>query len=102
MARATKSQGKVTVWIRGGTYYLPETLLFTPQDSGTEKALVTYAAYANEEPVLSGGVKLNLTWKPYKDGIMMAHVPAGLCTHQLFVNGRRHPNYDPAAVYFDG
>jgi hypothetical protein len=38
---------------------------------------------------------------------MMAHVPAGLCTHQLFVNGRRqilarYPNYDPAAVYFDG
>ena len=107
LARSQKALGKVTVWLRGGTYYLPETLVFTPQDSGTEKAPVTYAAYENEEPVLSGGTRLNLAWAPYREGIMMANVPAGLHTDQLFVNGRRqilarYPNYDPSAVYFNG
>jgi len=107
LARAKKDQGKVTVWLRGGTYYLPETLLFTSQDSGTAKAPVTYAAYKNEKPVLSGGAKLNLTWTSYKNGIMMAHVPASLRTDQLFINGRRqimarYPNYDLNAVYFNG
>jgi len=107
LARGQKALGNVTVWLRGGTYYLPETLLFTPQDSGTEKAPVTYAAYEKETPVLSGGTKLNLVWTPYRDGIMMAHVPVGLHTDQLFVNGSRqilarYPNYDPSAVYFNG
>ena len=107
LARSRKALGKVTVWLRGGTYYLPETLVFTPQDSGTEKMPVTYAAYENEGPVLSGGTRLDLTWAPYRDGIMMANVPTGLHTDQLFVNGKRqilarYPNYDPSAVYFNG
>jgi hypothetical protein len=45
LVRSQKALGKVTAWLCGGTYYLPETLLFTPQDSGTEKVPVTYAAY---------------------------------------------------------
>jgi hypothetical protein len=97
----------VTVWLRGGTYYLPETLVFTSADSGTEKAPVTYVAVAGEEPVLTGAVKLGLTWTPYRDGIMMARVPAGLRTDQLFVNGRqqilaRYPNFDPSATILGG
>jgi hypothetical protein len=107
VARSWKSAGPVTVWLRGGTYYLPQTLVFTPEDSGTGKSPVTYAAFPGEEPVISGGIRLRLTWTPYRDGILMARVPAGLRTDQLFVNGRRqtlarYPNYDPAAAYFNG
>ena len=95
------------MWLRGGTYYLPQTLIFTPEDSGTKKTPVTYAAFPGEEPVISGGVRLRLTWTPYRDGILMAHVPAGLHTDQFFVNGKRqilarYPNYDPTAAYFNG
>ena len=46
------------VFLRGGTYYLPETLVFTVQDSGTKDASVIFQAYKNEQPVISGGVKL--------------------------------------------
>src|SRR5260221_13708866 len=46
------------VWLRGGTYYLPEKLTFTAQDSGTKDAPVIYQAYGQERPVISGGVKL--------------------------------------------
>src|SRR5450432_1991263 len=89
LARSRKSAGTVTVWLRGGTYYLPQTLVFSPEDSGTKKTPVTYAAFPGEEPVISGGVRLRLTWTPYRDGILMARVPAGLHTNQFFVNGKR-------------
>jgi hypothetical protein len=58
------------VWLRGGTHYLTETLVFTAQDSGTKAAPAVYQAYANERPVISGGVQLEqLDWRPYRDGI---------------------------------
>ena len=45
----------MTVWLRGGTYYQKETLVFGPQDSGTEDCPITYAAYPGETPVICGG-----------------------------------------------
>jgi len=57
--RGTKSEGQpgapLVVMVRGGTYYLDETLVFGPQDSGTEDCPVTYMAYPGEEPVICGG-----------------------------------------------
>src|SRR5690242_2065884 len=44
-----------TVSIRGGRYALGTPLVLTPEDSGTEQAPITYAAYRDETPVLSGG-----------------------------------------------
>ncbi len=96
------------VFVRGGTYYLPKTLVFTALDSGREGAPVVYQAYENEQPVISGGVGLeNLDWQPAKGGIFQAKVPADLRTEEIFVNGERqilarYPNFDPAAKYFDG
>jgi len=49
-ARASKAGGPVTVWIRGGTYFLPRTFRLTAEDSGT-----VYQAYRNETVRLSGG-----------------------------------------------
>jgi len=107
LARRQKASGPVNVWLRGGTYYLPETLVFSGDDSGTKDAPVTYAGWPGETPVLSGGVRLTLTWTPYRDGILMTHVAKGLNTDQLFVNGKRqilarYPNFDPSAAYFNG
>ena len=39
----------ITVSIHGGVYYLPDGLIFTPADSGTESSRVTYAAYPAEQ-----------------------------------------------------
>src|SRR2546429_9477825 len=44
------------VWLRGGTYYLPEKLGFGAQDSSSQAAPVGYQAYAYEQPGVSGGV----------------------------------------------
>lgn len=102
LARQQKSQGPVTVLLKTGTYYLPETFVLTPQDSGT-----TYAAAPGQTPTLSGGARLNLKWQPHKDGIVMAKVPTGLQTDQLFINGQRqnlarYPNFDATSAYFNG
>jgi parallel beta-helix repeat protein len=45
----------VTVTIRGGTYFLTKPLELFSEDSGTEKTPITYTAYEDETPVISGG-----------------------------------------------
>src|SRR4051794_13429801 len=44
------------VWLRGGTYYLSEKLVFRAGDSGSQTVPVVYQAYGQEQPVISGGV----------------------------------------------
>ena len=97
-AQREARQSKATVVVHAGTYYLPETLVFTSEDSGAE-----YRAAEGEKVVISGGVKLDLKWEPYRDGILQAKTPAGLAIDQLFVDGQlqpmaRYPNYDPNAT----
>jgi hypothetical protein len=96
------------VWLRGGTYYLTQPLIFTTIDSGTKAVPVVYQAYRDERPVISGGVRLEkLDWQVYHDGIYRTKVPENLLTEEIFVNGERqilarYPNFDPKAQYFDG
>ena len=96
------------VFLRGGTYYLPETLVFTAEDSGTKNAPVVFQNYPDEKPVISGGIRLeHLDWQPYTNGIFQANVPADLQTEEIFINGERqvlarYPNFNPNAQYFDG
>ena len=96
------------VFLRGGTYYLPKTLVFTAEDSGTKETPVVWRNYREEKPVISGGIRLeHLDWQPFTNGIFQAQVPADLRTEEIFVNGERqilarYPNFDPKAQYFDG
>ena len=107
-AQQAARQKRGDVFLRGGNYYLPDTLSFTAEDSGTKDAPVIYQNYQNEKAVISGGVRLeHLDWQPYTNGIFQAKVPADLRTEEIFVNGERqilarYPNYDPKAQYFDG
>ena len=99
--------GTIFVCFRAGTYYLPNTIVFTPEDSGDAGAPIIYAPYPGEHVLLSGGARLSSSWKAYRDGIMKTSVPAGTSTDQLFVNGQRqmlarYPNYDPNAKYLGG
>jgi len=97
----------LTVALQSGVYYLPETVVFEAGDSGTEDAPITYAAADGAKVVLSGGQRVRLDWKPYRDGILKAAVPEGFTSDQLFVDGERRPmarfpNHDPEAQYFGG
>lgn len=97
-------QGPVTVLVRGGTYYLDEPLRFTPDDSGTAAAPITFAAFAGERPVISGG-RLVTGWRRREDGLWATHLPevaAGRWSFRLLRVGQtwatraRYPNADPA------
>ena len=107
-AQAAVRQRPGTVFLRGGTYYLPETLVFSARDSGTRDAPVVFQAYENEHPVISGGLRLeHLRWETWRGAIVQAKVPEDLRTEELFVNGARqvlarYPNFNSAAAYFDG
>jgi hypothetical protein len=106
-ARKAVGRDVVNVYVRGGVYYLGETLVFTPADSGSATHPVVYQAYEKETPVLSGGRRLTLEWKPYRNGILQARVPAGFTTDQLFVNGERqpmarYPNFDLGQRIYNG
>ena len=101
-ARALAGKEPVTVTFADGVYYLPQTIVFTPTDSGTPAAPVTYKSFHEGGAILSGGQRLALAWSAYKDGIQQASVPAGLVIDQLWVDGvrqhmARYPNYDPSA-----
>ncbi|MFC1719227.1 hypothetical protein ACFL6S_36590 [Candidatus Poribacteria bacterium] len=63
--------GPVNVMVRGGTHFLEETIVFGPEDSGTEDCCITYMAYPGEKPVISGGRKITGPWKSYKGEIML-------------------------------
>lgn len=93
----------VTVFIRGGTYYLREPLMLIPEDSGTAESPVTYAAFQGERPVISGG-KVITGWRTVTVGgrqMWAAEIPevreGKWFFRQLWVNGQRrvrarHPN----------
>ena len=100
-ARSLAGKETVTVHVADGVYYLPETLVFTSADSGTEDHPVLYVAENEGGAVISGGTQLSLTWTPYRDGVFQAATPAGITIDQLFVDGTcqrmaRYPNYDAA------
>jgi hypothetical protein len=82
----------LVVEIRGGTYPVTETLTFGPEDSGTEKFSITYAAARGEKVVLDGGRRIG-GWKKGTNEIWTAEIPevkAGTWyPRQLFVNGQR-------------
>jgi len=57
--RKLKAAGKVTgpieVLLGEGTYFTEQPIVFTPEDSGTQEAPITYAAFPGTSPVISGG-----------------------------------------------
>jgi len=56
--------GDILIYIRGGRYNITETILFNLSDSGTKEQSITYAAYPNETPILSGGTKITQWSQP--------------------------------------
>jgi parallel beta-helix repeat protein len=112
--RTLKSTGTlkepVTVMIRGGKYFLEDTVVFSLEDSGSRDALITYQAYPGERPVLSGGRRVS-GWSPFRGSILMADLPGSKGGkrkfRQLFLNGQRQmrarwPNFEPKDPMYGG
>ena len=65
----------VDIVLCAGTYYLDETLVLTPEDSGSEAAPVTWRAAEGQRVVLSGGRPVSGTWDEGPGGIWSVAVP---------------------------
>jgi hypothetical protein len=85
----------VNVVVSGGTYALSQPLRFTPEDSGTAEAPVTYAAAPGETPVISGGRAI-AGWKETvvnERHLWIADIPAvregKWYFREIWVNGQR-------------
>jgi hypothetical protein len=105
-AEARKANGEVTIYLREGKYRLSRPIVFTPEDSREGKRL-TIRSYPGEHAILAGSQPLDLNWKPYKKGIMMATVTPSLQIDMLLADGNirhmaRYPNFDSTAVRFNG
>ncbi|HUT95129.1 MAG TPA: right-handed parallel beta-helix repeat-containing protein [Thermoguttaceae bacterium] len=105
--RRLKAQGPlerpIRVLVRGGTYRVTEPIVFAAEDSGTEQAPITYAAWPGEKPVISGGVPIT-EWKREGDGPLWTTVVPAVKEgewyfRQLFVDGKRAV---PARIPNDG
>ncbi len=93
----------VTVWLGGGVYRVTEPIAFTPEDSGTAEAPITYASVPGERAMISGGKRLSGTWKlvpekPYWQLDLPEARGGQWVFYSLFVDGQsrtraRHPNY---------
>ncbi|MCX5654935.1 MAG: right-handed parallel beta-helix repeat-containing protein [Planctomycetota bacterium] len=87
-------KGGATIQLRGGTYYLAEPLVLTPEDSGAEVAPLVIEAYPGERPVLSGGRRIT-GFARDAAGRWTAAVPDAKdgkwSFRQLFVDGERRP-----------
>ena len=99
-----------TVLVRGGCYFLDQTLSFRPEDAGTAKGRITYRAYDGEKVTLSGGRRIT-SFTPHKDRIVKADVAAAgvedFYFRTLYFNGEgqpmaRYPNFDPSAPICGG
>jgi len=90
--------GGGTIYVRGGTYFLNEPLKINPEDSG-----ITFSAYKDEKPIISGG-RIIKGWKQTEiDGkkLWVTEIPevkdGKWFFRELWINGERrirarHPN----------
>jgi parallel beta-helix repeat protein len=93
----TLPDGGITVWVRGGTYYVDQSIVFDDTDSGEPNKLIVYKAYQHEEPVFCGGKEIT-GWTLDSGSIYRAAVDCNSWRFdQLFENGirqskARYPN----------
>ena len=80
--RRSGHHGTIHILLHEGVYFLPETLVLSPEDSDT-----SWEAAHGEHPIISGG-RLISGWKHNSGPVWTADAP-GAYFHQLFVNGDR-------------
>ncbi|MFD0619607.1 discoidin domain-containing protein [Paenibacillus sp. GCM10027629] len=91
-------KGGVTVILEDGKYFTPETILFTPKDSGTRDNPIIYKARHAGKAIITGEVPIT-GWNKAPDSdelsplakgkVYVADVGTGWRFHDLYVNGER-------------
>ncbi len=100
-AKTVSGDEKITVWFRGGTYYLDETVIFNE----TDRQNVVYRSYPDEEAVISGGKEITGWQTTEINGVTawVADVPVGEDFMSLYgKNGHLSTTFYPEGTYLNG
>jgi|688.fasta_scaffold16565_3 hypothetical protein len=75
LEKQKESDVPIEVIVRGGVYYLNQTIEFSPEDSGTKSAPVIWKSADGEKVILSGGKRFSGKWIKNDKGIWYTNVP---------------------------
>lgn len=105
--KVRNTRGAVTVFIRGGIYYLNQAVVFSQTDSRKSGEEVVYKAFPGEHVTISGASEITPKWETYKGNIKRTSVPGNLLFDQLYINEQkqrmaRYPNFDSTSSHFGG
>ena len=64
----------ISVYLRGGEYFVEDTVVFSDEDSGTEGAPVVYRSFPGENARIIGGRKVS-GFSPLKDPEILSRLP---------------------------
>ncbi|TKT86935.1 right-handed parallel beta-helix repeat-containing protein [Dyadobacter frigoris] len=104
-ARESFSGKQVSIQLRSGTYYLPETVVIKSNAKLPEALEIK--AFAKEKVIISAGRRISPDWQLFKNGIYRTVVPPEISFERLYVDGvsqpmARYPNADSTAGIFNG
>ena len=85
---AEEREKNITIYLRGGTHIVSETVIFGLEDSGNEGTTISYEAYMDETPIISSGISVQ-GWEKLKDypsslpevakgNVWVASIPEGI------------------------
>ena len=92
-------KNELLVLIRGGSYCLADTVVFSLEDSAPANGTITYAAYADESPAFTSAIPINRWHKPShpsellpaaaRAAVWTADVPKGLSNVLTLYDGAK-------------
>ena len=104
LRKAQNLTAPVRIQLRGGNYFLGQTFVLKPEDTGTKASPTIYESYPNERAVISGG-KIITGWKKGKGSSWKVKIPEVLAGQwyfrQLYVDGNRRyrPRYPKEGLF---
>ena len=76
----SREEKTITVFIRGGLYYLQSPLRLAEDDSGSSKAPVIYRSFPNERARIIGGMPVH-NWTPVGDAHILSRLESSARRH---------------------
>ena len=69
--------GHIAVWFHDGMYPLTETVVFGPEDSGSENEIIRYGAWDGASPTFHSLVEVE-GWESHEGSLIKARLPEGV------------------------
>jgi len=80
----------ITINLRQGSYFLPNTFSLDERDSGLDGSPVTYRSYPGEKATITSGKVLETNWISYRDGVFVTDISGEIDNfNTLFVDQQR-------------